>query len=471
MIRRYDGSLFGLTPRHQILIDLPNVEKFMSQGHHALDALPHQLTLLTRVFGAPETPEFRQYFETTVKPLLTVVEREFINETASTAAMVRGGVQHKITSLVSFADSRREMQLWERTAKVRVLEKNLPGQPGAVEVDFHNLIRDFGASIAIPVLYGSDFLRRNPTVLEDLWRFDNDLFPMLMVGVPSWLPTRAIKDGMASRARLISALGGLYCRIDQYQKGEPVDFDADMSDVGVATERNKVYNKHNVPINQRGDLDFSFLWGQNANTQPLLFWFLIHIYSTPGLLDSLRKEITPWVRATETGPVEIESMDIPALSRECPLMKSALFETYRLGNEATSIRCVARPMTLVDGDYKHQLEPGTFVSAPLGLIQNSPTYFPEPTKFISDRFLEFDAESGKMMARYGKLRPWGLGPSACKGRTFAEKEILTIAAAVISVWEIEPAGGKWKIPATLPGTGAKRPAKDIRVIIRRRILP
>jgi len=147
-----------------------------------------------------------------------------------------------------------------------------------------------------------------------------------------------------------------------------------------------------------------------------------------------------------------------------------MLETFRLSNEATSIRYVARPVTIEDGGYNHQLKAGTWVSIPHGVIQKDPTIFPDPHKFIPGRFLETDAETGRIVARYGRLRPWGMGPGMCKGRTFAEKEILTIAAAIASLWDIVPASGTWKIPAMRPGTGVMCPVEDIRVIIRRRAL-
>ena len=59
----------------------------------------------------------------------------------------------------------------------------------------------------------------------------------------------------------------------------------------------------------------------------------------------------------------------------------------------------------------------------------------------------------------------------CKGRSFAEKEILALGAAVIGLWDIEPASGTWKIPTMIPGTGVKKPVEDIRVVIKRRPIP
>jgi cytochrome P450 len=152
-------------------------------------------------------------------------------------------------------------------------------------------------------------------------------------------------------------------------------------------------------------------------------------------------------------------------------MNACIFETYRMANEATSIRYVARPITINDGAHKHVLNPGTFVTAPLSLIQRDPSVYADPDKFIPDRFLEADPETAKTVARYGRLRPWGSGAASCKGRTFAEKEIVALGTAIIALWDIGPASGTWKLPAMVPGTGVKRPVEDIRVVIRRRNFP
>ncbi|MCJ1275427.1 hypothetical protein MMC21_003230 [Puttea exsequens] len=244
-----------------------------------------------------------------------------------------------------------------------------------------------------------------------------------------------------------------------------------MSDVSnAALERNKVYNRENWSFRQRGEGDLVILWGQNANTQPILFWFLAYVYSTAGLLDGLRSEITPYIRLSQISPSELQSMDLAALSRDCPLMKACIFETYRLANEPASVRYVARPITINDGAYKHELKRGTFVTAAHSLIQRDPSVYANPDTFVPNRFLMPDPESGRLSARYGALKPWGCGAAMCKGRTFAEKEIVALGAAVISLWDIRPASGTWDLPAMVPGMGAKKPVEDIRVVITRRIL-
>ncbi|EFY92576.1 cytochrome P450, putative [Metarhizium acridum CQMa 102] len=441
----------------------------MSQPFHTLTAVPVQYTLLTRVFGAVDSPNLKTKLEKSFKDLIAPVERLFLNEAAVTAAVEKAGVEVRAASFVTFSTDAAHMKRWEHSADIRVIAPAGPGNRAMVEANLQSLTRDFGACMAIPLLYGKDFLNRYQQLLEDFWTFDNDLFPLLMIGIPPWAPFEMIKRGRAAQARILREMEALYRRIDQYQRGERVDFGADMSDVSsTAFERNRVYVREGWSFTERAWGDFGMLWGQNANTHPVLFWLLVYVYSTPGLLDRVRAEVAPYVCLSQADPPEITSMDLSALSRNCQLLKASIFETYRLVNEPTSIRYVTRPMTVNDGEFKHQLRSGMFVSAPLSLINRDPLVFSDPERFIPERFLEVDSETGKSVARYGRLRPWGTGPAMCKGRTFAEREIMSLGAAIISIWDIAPASGTWELPAMIPGTGVKKPEKDVRVVISRR---
>ncbi|KAI5456004.1 putative cytochrome P450 [Mariannaea sp. PMI_226] len=468
-IRRYGGSLYGVTSKHQVLAQYPDLDRILSQSYHHLIAEPVQYTIMTRVFGDCESPDLQRKLLISRKDLMIPLERLFLNEAAASAAIDKAFIHREAASLVTFSSNYSEMKRWERSADIKVLAPALNGNPGVAEANLQSLTRDFGACMSIPLLYGKDFLDRYPQLLDDFWKFDNDMFAMLMIGVPTWLPFKAIREGRAAKTRLLREMEALYRRIDQYQRGDPVDFGADMSDLGTPPlERNKIFVRDDWSFEERATADFTILWAQNANTQPMLFWFLVYVYSTPGLLDRIREEISSYVNLSKNFPHDILSIDIPALSRNCQLFKACIFETYRMVNEPTSVRYVAKPMTLTDGDFEHKLQPGTFVSVPYTLDNYDPAIFSDPEQFTPERFLEMDTESGKPAARYGRLRPWGVGAAMCKGRTFAEKEIVTAGAAIISLWDINPVGNVWELPPSMPGTGVKKPVKDIRVAISQR---
>lgn len=54
------------------------------------------------------------------------------------------------------------------------------------------------------------------------------------------------------------------------------------------------------------------------------------------------------------------------------------------------------------------------------------------------------------------------------GRSFAEREVIAFAAAILATWEIEPVDGKWIYPGAKLGSGTVNPVKDVRVRMRRR---
>lgn len=90
----------------------------------------------------------------------------FLSEAAAADAIERAGIPYKVSSLITFsaagASDPKCIQRWERSASIRVVS------PGfAVEADFHYLIRDLRACIAIPLLYGQDFLNRYEELLDD----------------------------------------------------------------------------------------------------------------------------------------------------------------------------------------------------------------------------------------------------------------------------------------------------------------
>lgn len=162
----------------------------------------------------------------------------------------------------------------------------------------------------------------------------------------------------------------------------------------------------------------------------------------PWPLGCVRVEIEPNVIVEQQiNPEKVTSVSMAGVFRNCPLLKACPYETYRMVNEPTSIRYVARPITINDGTCKHELKPGMFVSAPHALRQRDPSMHDDPDTCFPYRFLETDLATGELVARHKRLRPWGSGARICKGRTFAEKEIKLLGACVISMWDNIPAHG------------------------------
>ena len=202
----------------------------------------------------------------------------------------------------------------------------------------------------------------------------------------------------------------------------------------------------------------------NANANPVIFWVLWHIYSQPSLLAEVRSEIDRYVRVvspkSDLPVAEIDrlSMDIDGLRNSCPLLKACYFETMRVNVQATSYKSVLSDFTIKESEedaaisgkgasqaQAYTLRKGQFVCIPHSVHQNDKRYFPNPEIFDLKRFLvEDEKDSQKVIADMGTMNPFGGGSSMCKGRTFAEREVLAFAAGILAIWDLEPLDGAWK---------------------------
>jgi hypothetical protein len=289
-------ALSGATSGHQILAELPGVDRLVAQSHQISTSNPVQYSLCTLVFGCVDSLDLQKKFDKSVKDLVPPLERTFLNDAASTAAVENSRVAECGASLVSFSSDTEHMARWELSARIKVIQPETPGSPGKVEANMQSLFRDFGACMSIPIIYGQDLLDRNPQLLDDFWTFDNELFPLLMVGVPSWAPFKMMQDGLKARVIIVDSLEGVFRWAEQERKGEPIDFGADISDFSTTLrERNSIYTRDGWTFPERAAADLGTFLGLNANAQPVLFWLLLYVHSTPGLVDRIREEISPYI--------------------------------------------------------------------------------------------------------------------------------------------------------------------------------
>jgi len=115
------------------------------------------------------------------------------------------------------------------------------------------------------------------------------------------------------------------------------------------------------------------------------------------------------------------------------------------------------------------LKSGDYVTVPHDLHMRDPKYFRDPKMFDLSRFLVQD-DDGSLSTDIGTIRPYGGGPSMCKGRIFAERECLSLVAGVLVFWDIEPADKTvgWKIPEQKKTTAVSLPVHETRVRVKQR---
>lgn len=219
-------------------------------------------------------------------------------------------------------------------------------------------------------------------------------------------------------------------------------------------------------------------WAMNANANNITFWLLIRIASDPDLLSRIRSEIEPYVRASQPNPGASDAhlhISVEDVMNSCPLLKATYLECNRLHSRPISFRTIANDVVLKGESDKensstsHLLKKNSYLYIPHFLNNIDPHHFPEPDVFRPERFLvEID---GKVTVDAKTLRPYGGGASMCKGRFFAEREVMAFAAGFFAMWDIEDIrGGKLKVPGNVKASATAKPDSNCRVRIRRREL-
>jgi len=162
----------------------------------------------------------------------------------------------------------------------------------------------------------------------------------------------------------------------------------------------------------------------NANANNLVFWIILRICATPGLLERVRAEIAPYaiVVTPPQGPQFPEAkslrLDSEGLSRSCLLLKACYLEALRLHSASVTVKQVRKDVVVTesaadDGSGQaraYVLEAGSYIEICHELHQSDPRYFERPEQFMPERFLV----SGKdgLKVKDHTLTPYGGG--SCK---------------------------------------------------------
>lgn len=225
----------------------------------------------------------------------------------------------------------------------------------------------------------------------------------------------------------------------------------------------------------------------NVKASRTVFWLLVRIWATPGLIKEVRKEVAPFAKASQA-PQQFAVPELPNLKIDlkglvgsCPLLKACYYECLRLDSAPVSTRFVKRDFTLtqthpsvLQGEQpaRYVLKAGTSVAIPLNAHLKNPRYIDQPCMFKPSRFLVPSKNGdGTRIVDAGTLGPFGGGDAMCPGQQFAEREIMTLVAGILVLWDMEPTNPNgWFMPGHTASTGVAAPSKNIRVKIRRRQL-
>lgn len=371
---------------------------------------------------------------------------------------------------------------WERYGRVTY------NKDGSAEADLYGLINNYMGQIAIDILWGKSLLKNHPGLLEDMYDFDHGIHHFFVKGLAKI--TKAGRRAKTGRDRLATAMRDWYKAVAALQAGEEPELrwkDLKLDEVSeVLRVRVKTAVEKSASVTLQKTQDAQIVWGVNVNSNKNTFWMLLHVYSRPELLSAIRAEISTYIKVSETserGPDGFPklSIDVDGLTKSCPLVKATFYETMRLSMAGLSTRDVVQDIVLTEsvadaamfGKAKAQsyaIPAGSTLVLANGHMQRDPRIFPEPDKFDPQRFIEV-LEDGTRRANMRNLHTFGGGLYKCKGRYFAEREVITFVSCLLFMWDLSPADGDRIVFPEMGKAGASRaPKTDVRVKLTRRFV-
>ncbi|XP_051860950.1 probable cytochrome P450 49a1 isoform X2 [Drosophila albomicans] len=122
---------------------------------------------------------------------------------------------------------------------------------------------------------------------------------------------------------------------------------------------------------------------------------------------------------------------------QMPYMRACVKETLRMRPVVIANGRSLQSDAVING---YHVPKGTHVIFPHLVVSNDPTYFPEPKRFIPERWLKQSAvegcpHAGQKIHPFVSL-PFGYGRRMCVGRRFAEIELHTLLAKIFRKYKV-----------------------------------
>lgn len=191
------------------------------------------------------------------------------------------------------------------------------------------------------------------------------------------------------------------------------------------------------PLRTQGQVELSLLWAALANTIPAAFWTLAYLVTDPAAL----------ARVSE----EVRAAGGAATSAATPVLQSAVSEALRLTSASITLRRARRSTELpLEGGAVYRVREGDLVCLFPWLMHHDAEIFEAPEQFRYDRFLA-GPDGAPTFSKAGRkltvpLMPYGGGVSMCPGRHLANTEIKQFVAALLTRFDLAPAGGALPVP-------------------------
>jgi hypothetical protein len=507
-------------------------ESILEQVYSSWSSLQEHTTsrwaVLRNAFGMPKSFE-NEYFELQPK-IKDVIDAEMF-KSKSMENLVSASckiLSETLPDLVTFNSSIVDQMQWERVANIELTDGT-----SEAECDFFTLINDFCCNTIIGPIAGAQFPESYQLLASDLADLNKHYYA-LSLGLPRLSPIQGLPTAALAKKRLLQNFTRLFSELtnppvrrvpndDESMSGEETD--ADTSTPLAAL--NELFTKHDFSIAARASIALELVHDIVAEIVPLVFWTLLHVYSsstsplaqkdqeTP--FKKIKDETKTWAQAVQPpsihplfpAPPEISftSTTQSATSTSFPYLRSCINEARRMYSSSAAIYTVTAPTPLVEKSLRPgvqeqwELDVGSHIDLGMSksLINTSPTNYITPETFKADRFVKavpgssiispVDTSEPYKSALLvsilaGIVQLWEISPAPKK--TFMEKMIEVRdevhagaasldgdgkAARSSSQAEKEKKGkktGVWVVPKAMDGASIKVPRSDVRVQIKRR---
>ena len=192
----------------------------------------------------------------------------------------------------------------------------------------------------------------------------------------------------------------------------------------------------------------TILFAGQETTATALAWAVYWIHYIPEVREKLLQELNS---------IDVENCD-PAEITKLPYLNAVCCETLRIYPIVffTFPRLLQAPMQLMG----YNIPKGMILSPCIYLVHHRPDIYPEPKRFIPERFIE------RQFSPYEYL-PFGGGNRRCIGSAFAMFEMKLVLAKVLSRYSLELAENRPVMPVRRGVTMA--PAGGVPLVVKGRI--
>jgi cytochrome P450 len=298
----------------------------------------------------------------------------------------------------------------------------------------------------------------NPASLESDFRLFDDKFHYFSAALPRWVYSWFFSEELKARSRLNNSwLKNFHApRESEYMKVR----------YALLFENSDWLSERDLGGHQTG-----LFWGSLGNTIPAVFWCLFYILQDTKAVEVIKEEIDRYLPKFSLDNDADDSLIeqwTPEQLNSCIYMESTITEILRIVTAPLMTRKCQREtqINLQDGRTL-TVKPNETVAYFPPVIHLDENLFPEPNKFIFDRFINKNPDS------VPGFMPFGGGKSMCPGRFFAKNEMKICLAMLLRHMEYKfvdiETTPKPKPKPQRVGFGVAPPIHDIPIMYRYKI--